>query len=302
MTTSSIPRTSGIYVIANTKNGKVYIGKGVNVRARWLNHKSALRNGHHHNTHLQHAWDKYGEKVFKVFMLEHCPVDKLDEREIHHISVYKTNGLAYNITDGGGGTLGHITTPETRKKMSEIALNRSPPSEETRRRISEANTGKVSPRRGVSLSDETRSRLSEAQKHRLPASEETRKKISEANKGKPFSQEHCDNISKSKKGQTPHNKGKSMSDEQKRKISESMRGKPSPKRGIPLSEEQRQKLIEANKKSYIVTNPEGIEIEVTGLTQFCRENNLSVLCMFQIANGRQKRHQGWICRKIEVSS
>lgn len=88
---------SGIYVILNKKNGKVYIGQAVDFRRRWINHKAALRNNYHGNRHLQAAWNKYGEKPFKFQKLEYCAIEQLDEREQHYLDIYMSKGLCYNI-------------------------------------------------------------------------------------------------------------------------------------------------------------------------------------------------------------
>lgn len=83
------------------------------------------------------------------------------------------------------------------------------PSEETRRKISEASKN---------ISDETRMKMSEAQKGKH-LSEETRRKISEARKGKQRSEETKKRISEVKKGK----KRGPMSEEQKKKISAATR-------------------------------------------------------------------------------
>lgn len=51
-----------------------------------------------------------------------------------------------------------------------------------------------------------------------------------------------------------------------------------------------------NSKSYIVTNPEGVEIEVSNLEKYCRDNNISS-SIRNIAIGRVKTHySGYSCR------
>lgn len=51
-------------------------------------------------------------------------------------------------------------------------------------------------------------------------------------------------------------------------------------------------------KRYIITFPNGEEIEIIGLKNFCRNNGLSVGAMFQIAtgSGHSYRHKGFKCR------
>ena len=91
------------------------------------------------------------------------------------------------------------------------------PSEETKKKMSEANKGEKGPNYGKHLSEETKKKLSEAQigKH---ISEETKKKMSEAQKGKHLSEE-------TKKKLSEANKGKKRSEETKNKISATHKGK-----------------------------------------------------------------------------
>jgi group I intron endonuclease len=88
---------SGIYVIANTKTGWVYIGQAQNIRQRWYEHTSSLNKNCHGNIYLQRAWNKCGKAAFKFQILEHCAIDQLTQREQHHISIYAAKGICYNI-------------------------------------------------------------------------------------------------------------------------------------------------------------------------------------------------------------
>ena len=67
--------SSGIYVIRNLVNDKLYVGKSVHIENRWLEHQSDLRNGRHANIHLQRAYDKYGPDNLLHEVLELCEED-----------------------------------------------------------------------------------------------------------------------------------------------------------------------------------------------------------------------------------
>ena len=114
------------------------------------------------------------------------------------------------------------------------------------------------------MSDETRRKISEANKGHTQ-SEETKRKMSEAKKGKKFSEEHRRKISEANKGENNPNfgkhhseetkrkmseakKGKKFSEEHRRKISEANKGRTSPRKGVTLSEETRRKMSEAKKR------------------------------------------------------
>jgi group I intron endonuclease len=71
----------GIYRIKNLKNKKCYYGSSKNIEKRWRTHKNHLKNGKHHNIHLQRSWDKYGEDNFVFEVVEECDENILLELE-----------------------------------------------------------------------------------------------------------------------------------------------------------------------------------------------------------------------------
>ena len=67
---------SGIYQIKNLINNKLYIGSSKNLYERFLTHRAELRNNYHFNTHLQNAFNKYGEQNFQFTILQQCDNDQ----------------------------------------------------------------------------------------------------------------------------------------------------------------------------------------------------------------------------------
>lgn len=177
---------TGIYCIENFLNGKKYVGQSKNIEKRWKTHRAALRRGTHDNTHLQAAWNKYGESSFLFYVLELCDEKSLSERETFYINLLSAFENGYNMTQGGEGTRGHHHTEEHKNKMRELF-------------------------KGRVFSDETLRRMSEAGKNREQKQTEARivgyKVVSEKLKGRSFSDEHRKNISKSHKGKPAWNKG-----------------------------------------------------------------------------------------------
>lgn len=68
-------REPGIYAIRNTATGRVYIGSTLNLTARLIGHRCALRRGDHINRRLTEDWLRYGESAFRFIVLERCPAD-----------------------------------------------------------------------------------------------------------------------------------------------------------------------------------------------------------------------------------
>ena len=132
--------------------------------------------------------------------------------------------------------------PLTKQHMSEGSKGRTL-SEETRRKLSEANKGKNNPfygktpwnkgKKGIyTHTHETKQKMSEAAKKRENQpmkgkhhSEETRRKMSEAAKHRTFSEETKRKISESNKGEKNPMYGKHHYEETRRKISESLKRK-----------------------------------------------------------------------------
>lgn len=156
----------GIYRITNTINGKSYIGKtGMNFGDRWDCHRAQLRGGYHDNPHLQHAWNKYGEENFEFQIVETVDdISKLNDLEMQYISEYRSNGLSYNIHDGGDGglLLGKHLSEETKRKIGtknrEHMLGRKL-SEQTKKKMSESQK-----KRYANMSDEERMAFGEKMK------------------------------------------------------------------------------------------------------------------------------------------
>ena len=107
----------GIYMIKNMINGKVYIGQAVNIDKRWQEHKNDLNGNRHINTHLQRAWNKYGADNFIFNIVEECPKDELNDREIYYIAQYKAHNMKYGYNKTYGGESGR-QTDEIRAKIS----------------------------------------------------------------------------------------------------------------------------------------------------------------------------------------
>lgn len=90
----------GIYKITNILNGKVYIGKSINIQERWKNHKRVPNDG----MAIHKAMKKYGIHNFIFEVLEECSKEQLDAKESYWIKYYNSYlGEGYNATPGGEG-------------------------------------------------------------------------------------------------------------------------------------------------------------------------------------------------------
>ena len=88
-------------MIINLINGKKYIGSTTNYSRRFKKHFYELRKGIHGNKHLQQAYVKYGEEMFKFLILEKIEdITILRDRELEYIHQYNTlnNKFGYNMS------------------------------------------------------------------------------------------------------------------------------------------------------------------------------------------------------------
>lgn len=111
---------TGIYIIKNIINEKVYIGQSLDIHNRWIQHRSRLKCGCHENKHLQSAYNLYGKDAFEYSIIEECRSDQLNGKEIYYIQKYNSYYNGYNQDFGGSGCNGYKHTEEEILKMRHI--------------------------------------------------------------------------------------------------------------------------------------------------------------------------------------
>ena len=124
---------SGIYIIKNTIDNRVYIGSAVNLAVRKGTHFYDLRNNKHHNSHLQNFVNKYGIDNLSFDVLEFCEKSILLEREQHYFTQYQNR---FNICQIAGNSLNRLCSNETKLKISKKlkgVLKGIPKSENTKK-------------------------------------------------------------------------------------------------------------------------------------------------------------------------
>lgn len=94
-----------VYKVTNKNNGKVYIGRCVNLNIRWKDHqRDALKRQSQLVFHR--AIRKYGVEAFTIEVIYHAnTVDELSKMEIFFIILYQSHKSknGYNMTLGGDG-------------------------------------------------------------------------------------------------------------------------------------------------------------------------------------------------------
>lgn len=149
-----------IYLIFNTKNGKLYVGKTNDLHSRWTTHKKVARGGklkYHEFSAIHFAINKHGVEKFEF--LCHQTFDNEDNcylAEIYWIDFYNTRNskFGYNASPGGIGVGSGVNS-------ANFGLKRSP---ETILKLRESHLGDKNQNTGKTFSLETRQKMSAWQK------------------------------------------------------------------------------------------------------------------------------------------
>lgn len=92
----------GIYKITNIESQQCYIGQSLNCQDRWKAHcKCGCGIDASATNKLYNAMQKDGIWNFTFELLEACPREQLNEKEIYWINMYQSDKVGYNSTKGG---------------------------------------------------------------------------------------------------------------------------------------------------------------------------------------------------------
>ena len=157
---------SGIYVIKNKTNDKVYVGSSKSLNKRISQHLSSLRNNNHENDYLQKSFSKYGEKSFEFKILVKIQEDNLCKAEQYWIDYYKSykeeNG--YNLIRFANRVK---FTEEHKENLSEsqkiYAKNNK---EKLIERLPDDTSGKSHPLYGKERPEKVRDKISKTKKEK----------------------------------------------------------------------------------------------------------------------------------------
>lgn len=108
-----------IYKATCLQTGKCYIGQTKNFKKRKSQHETAKDDYVFHK-----AIRKYGKDSFVWEILEECPYNQLNEKEIYWIATYDSYNNGYNSTQGGDNADSLLNWKKNNKdKEYEYAMN-----------------------------------------------------------------------------------------------------------------------------------------------------------------------------------
>ena len=176
---------TGIYLITNNINNKVYVGSAVNFKKRWTKK---------YNNHLENAFKKYGKENFFFHILEEVELDKklLEIRETWWIDWFDATNpeLGYNILKIANSSLGYKHNNISLEKMCGRKLT-----EKQKEHLSKIKTENPSLYwLGKNRDENTKTKISRTRKKRFASGE-----IENFWKNKTLPLEICEKMSQNKK-------------------------------------------------------------------------------------------------------
>lgn len=120
----SCSKKSGIYKITNIISNTSYIGQATNIASRIYQHlrSSISDKTSDYEYPLHRAIRKYGVDNFTLEILEECPQDQLNDREMFWIAFYDTFKNGYNQTAGGYQSIRVIKLQESDVRQIQARL------------------------------------------------------------------------------------------------------------------------------------------------------------------------------------
>lgn len=134
----SLLKSYVVYCHTNKINGKRYIGiTSQKPEKRWRNGQGYINNNHFYKAICKYGWHEFSHEILYTDLTLH----EAEEIEKKLIALYDCCNIhkGYNIERGGN--CGDKFTEETRRKISE-ALSGKPKSEEHKKKLSEAGKGR----------------------------------------------------------------------------------------------------------------------------------------------------------------
>ena len=143
---SHLKGVSGIYIIRNTFDNRVYIGSAVNMYNRIKDHLKDLKRNKHRNKYLQNFFNRHGMCLYWN-VLKEVRCDDLIPIEQLYLDEYKSfeRTKGFNIQKVAGSMLGFKHSEESKAKMSRIRKGKKF-SKEARRNMSLSRQGSKHPR------------------------------------------------------------------------------------------------------------------------------------------------------------
>jgi group I intron endonuclease len=113
----------GVYVIKCKINDRFYVGVSKDIKARWNEHKSDLKNNKHHSIKLQRSYNKYGAEAFEYLVIyESLDYETAVNLELAMIKAFYGKMLLNSSANSKGFYKGYKHSQEVKNKISKALI------------------------------------------------------------------------------------------------------------------------------------------------------------------------------------
>jgi group I intron endonuclease len=113
----------GVYVIKCKINDRFYVGVSKDIKARWNEHKSDLKNNKHHSIKLQRSYNKYGAEAFEYSVIyEASDYEAAVNLEMAMIKSFYGKMLLNSSASSKGFYKGYKHSQEVKNKISKALI------------------------------------------------------------------------------------------------------------------------------------------------------------------------------------
>lgn len=143
--------------------GKKYVGKTINLKNRYHQHKYEKRNNQHFHRSLKKYFQSGNFYIIETYYdIVKNLIKILNDREVFWISKLDTydpkQEKGWNLTRGGDGSAGWITSEETRKKQSAASIGKRK-TKLARQHMSESKKGHPAWNKGKTMKETQRQKM-----------------------------------------------------------------------------------------------------------------------------------------------
>lgn len=185
---SKHPDGAGIYKLTCIPNGKIYIGKTVDFRRRFTEHKYCEKKikGRCYFQYVikKYGWDAFDIEILEIFKNFNRNKDNqaLIDKETYYIELFNSTdrNIGYNLCNSSNDRTGILHSEESKEKMSKAKLGKTC-SEETKEKMKQSKLG-------CSLSIKHKESISQGNIGKI-CSDEKRKALRVSNLGQSRSEE-----------------------------------------------------------------------------------------------------------------
>lgn len=334
-------KQSGVYRIRRVDADFVYYGSSFvkrGLRYRFLKHLSELRRGVHCNQLLQNHWNKYGESVFLLEIVEICLPEQCRQRESFYL---KQRGIGIE-----NGTYNFCEVTEPWEAINHHLMRQRALSSQCKKYVLVSplgetqlvtNLSEFARERGLcasALAGVAKGRARHCKGWRCQLLNDKNLKLAAEPfpykpRGGPYLmispsneeyvvknlEEFCRQNNLTAKSMRNVASGKTLkhrgwrcsylgrSDEVNKICffsEHAIERLRNASKGRTITDEHKRKIAKANSfRRYSIRHPDGCEEQVSNLTQFCRENLLNPSLMVAVAKGKRSHHKGFLCQYID---